>query len=190
MHHRHGNPLHLVSASVPIAVVHVTSSCWQRAVLFTRAACCRHSNLLSEIRYSRIDITGSVLVVIPLKCRIIYRVILNCFFFYELPRIYLLLLAHSVFFLWAFFAPQVWYSTGMCAKFTENFPPCPLSKLRTLTLCSVWSIAEYITALCTETFTIFDRKLPGKVITHLEHNRRNPLFNHNGFMWREEGAAT
>jgi len=87
MHHRHGNQLHLVSASITVAVVHVTGS-WQRSVLLTRAVCCRHSNLLSEIHYNRTEIIGSVLMVIPLKCRIIYRVILNCFFFYELSGIY------------------------------------------------------------------------------------------------------
>jgi len=190
MYHRHGNPLHLVIASVPIAVVHETGICWQCSVLFTRAIYCRHSNLLSEIHYNRIEIIGSVLVVIPLKCRLIYRVILNSFFFYELSRIYLRLLARSFFFLWPFFTRQVWYSTGICAKYTENFFYFALSKLSTLTLGSVWSVAEYITSLCTETFTIFDRKLPGKVITHLEHNRRNSRFNHNGFMWREKGAAT
>ena len=60
MRHRHGNRLQLVSASVPVAVILVTGSYWQRSVLFVRAVCCCHRNLLSEIHYSRIEIIGIV----------------------------------------------------------------------------------------------------------------------------------
>jgi hypothetical protein len=75
-----------VSVSVQIAV-HVTGSCAQPTVLFTRAACCRHSNVLSEVHYYSIEFIGRILADIPLKCRLIYRVILNSLFCYELSRI-------------------------------------------------------------------------------------------------------
>jgi hypothetical protein len=84
-------------------------------------------------------------------------------------------------FIWAFFTRQVWYSAGMCGKYMVIFV-LHYATSNTLKLGSVWSGAEYITALCTETFTIFYRKMPGKVIRHLDHNRRIWHFNHNGFM--------
>jgi hypothetical protein len=80
-HHHHGNPFHLASLSVSTAVVHVSGSCWHRIVLFTLVLDCRHGNLLSDIRYNRMEFIGNVLLVIPLKRRLIYRVILNSFIF-------------------------------------------------------------------------------------------------------------
>jgi hypothetical protein len=175
--HCHGNVFHRQSVCLYSSLLFMWPA-FVGGVLFTRAVCRRHSNVLSVVHYCRIEFVGRELTGMSHWNVGLYTgwfwIVL---FAYEFSCVY----SHTAFVSLRLFSRCI-MSCWPVSVFIFFFFFFASISLRTLMPGSVWSAGEYITALSAETFIAFYRTQLATVIRYSEHNRHMSRLNYNWFM--------